>query len=547
MAIQCSSTSFPGVGTTERLPEDLFVVKINDNLIKVATTAQNALKSIPETVNITNVGAGTSHTFTATNQNAKAIIAIDNLIQSPIVSTAITSSLADQVFTTDDLIYFTGITSFFGGDLIQVGSEIMKIEGVGIGSTNAIRVRRPWLGTTLAGYGTGQVLTKVVGNYNIVDNTLNFVEAPFGNTPLGTATNPPDERDWTGISTGSSFQGRVFLRSGTINGTTDTYSKNYIFDDVSQNFTGITSVFTLTSNGSSVTGITSDSVLLINDIYQGRSAVQDYEIIEDVNAGISSIKFVGIGRTLGNDVGISSFPKGGVIVSVGSTEGFGYQPLVAAGGTAVVSAAGTIQSISIGNSGSGYRVGLQTVGVTIESMIMDKVSIGTATISNGGITTVSISNDQVFYAPRDISNVLYTAATGLTTVTTATAHGLTAEEEVVVSGIAFTCNYTGSGPVNVTNALYDNVTGIMTVTTATAHNLNTSGQRSDVILTGLAFTCGLDGGSSTHVYPRTTDPVYCGAKGLQSIVRLNLKLMLAYRQFQLSTKVEELHNLLYCT
>ena len=512
MAIQCSSTSFPGVGTTERLPEDLFVVKINDNLIKVATTAQNALKSIPETVNITNVGAGTSHTFTATNQNAKAIIAIDNLIQSPIVSTAVTSSLAGPVFTTDDLIYFTGITSFFGGDLIQVGSEIMKIEGVGIGSTNAIRVRRPWLGTTLAGYGTGQVLTKVVGNYNIVDNTLNFVEAPFGNTPLGTATNPPDERDWTGISTGSSFQGRVFLRSGTINGTTDTYSKNYIFDDVSQNFTGITSVFTLTSNGSSVTGITSDSVLLINDIYQGRSAVQDYEIIEDVNAGISSIKFVGIGRTLGNDVGISSFPKGGVIVSVGSTEGFGYQPLVAAGGTAVVSAAGTIQSISIGNSGSGYRVGLQTVGVTIESMIMDKVSIGTATISNGGITTVSISNDQVFYAPRDISNVLYTAATGLTTVTTATAHGLTAEEEVVVSGIAFTCNYTGSGPVNVTNALYDNVTGIMTVTTATAHNLNTSGQRSDVILTGLAFTCGLDGGSSTHVYPRTTDPVYCGAK-----------------------------------
>ena len=293
MAIHCASTSFPGVGTTERLPEDLFVVKINDNLIKVATTAQNALKSVPETVNITNVGAGTSHAFTATNQNAKAIIAIDNLIQSPIVSTAVTSSLAGPVFTTDDLIYFTGITSFFGGDLVQIGSEIMKIEGVGIGSTNAIRVRRPWLGTTLAGYGTGEVLTKVVGNYNIVDNTLNFVEAPFGNTPLGTATNPPDERDWTGISTGSSFQGRVFLRSGVTNGTTDTYSKNYIFDDISQNFTGITSVFTLTSNGSSVTGITSDSVLLINDIYQGRSAVEDYEIIEDVSAGISSIKFVG--------------------------------------------------------------------------------------------------------------------------------------------------------------------------------------------------------------------------------------------------------------
>ena len=52
----------------------------------------------------------------------------------------------------------------------------------------------------------------------------------------------------------------------------------------------------------------------------------------------------------------------------------------------------------------------------------------------------------------------------------------------------------------------------MTVTTSSAHNLSTTGQKSDVILTGLAFTCGLDGGSSTHVYPRTTDPAYCGAK-----------------------------------
>ena len=50
-----------------------------------------------------------------------------------------------------------------------------------------------------------EVLTKVVGNYNIVDNTLNFVEAPFGNTPL-VLRQIPDERDWTGISTGSSFQ-----------------------------------------------------------------------------------------------------------------------------------------------------------------------------------------------------------------------------------------------------------------------------------------------------------------------------------------------------
>ena len=42
-------------------------------------------------------------------------------------------------------------------------------------------------GTALAGYGTGTVVTKVDGNYNIVDNTLNFVEAPYGNVPLSTS------------------------------------------------------------------------------------------------------------------------------------------------------------------------------------------------------------------------------------------------------------------------------------------------------------------------------------------------------------------------
>ena len=78
----------------------------------------------------------------------------------------------------------------------------MVIEGVGIGSTNSIRVRRSWLGTALAGYSTGNLVTKVIGNYNIVDNTLNFVEAPYGNTPLGTSTNPPDERDWVGTTGG---------------------------------------------------------------------------------------------------------------------------------------------------------------------------------------------------------------------------------------------------------------------------------------------------------------------------------------------------------
>jgi hypothetical protein len=40
----------------------------------------------------------------------------------------------------------------------------MKIESVGVGSTNAIRVQRPWLGTNVSGYSTGAIVTKVTGS-----------------------------------------------------------------------------------------------------------------------------------------------------------------------------------------------------------------------------------------------------------------------------------------------------------------------------------------------------------------------------------------------
>ena len=177
-AVGIATTTFVGAANTTFLPgENLFAVKIDDNTIKIASSAENALKSIPQVVELESVGIGTSHRFISTNQNAKVIVAIDNVIQSPVVSTAVTSHLANQMLDTDNILTFSGITSFFGSDLIKIGDEIMKIEGVGIGSTNFIRVRREWLGTKIGTAGTGDLITKVDGNYNIVDNHLNFVEA----------------------------------------------------------------------------------------------------------------------------------------------------------------------------------------------------------------------------------------------------------------------------------------------------------------------------------------------------------------------------------
>lgn len=408
-SIGIATTTISGIGLTDKLPSTLYIVKVNENKVKVSASATDSLLSIPNVLDLTSVGIGTTHSLTAFNQNSKVLVSLDNIIQSPIVATPQTTTLADQVFTTDDLIYFTGITSFFGGDLVRVGNEIMTIQSVGVGSTNAIRVRRSWLGTNIAGYSTGELVTKVKGSYNIVDNTLNFVEAPYGNIPIGTITNPPDERDWLGISTGSKFHGRSFMRSGVPNTTNETYYKNYIFDDVSNEFDGTERTFTLKSEGSDVTGISNENgIILINDVFQGPGALLDYTLSE--SAGITSISFTGTASSVSYDVNTSNLPTGGIIISVGSSEGFGYQPLVAAGGTSIVSVAGTISSISIGNSGSGYRAGIQTVRVGVQTSDLNGFYIeyiGTADVSDGHIVSIGITNPGIGYTTSNPPEVVF--------------------------------------------------------------------------------------------------------------------------------------------
>ena len=452
-------TNFPVAGvTTNLLPSTgVFVVKVNDNTIKLSRSAEASLRSVPEVLDLTSTGVGSGHTFTATNQNPKVLVAIDNLIQSPIVSTAITTTLDADAVSTDNTVDFTGITSFFGGDLFKVGDEIMKIEGVGIGTTNRIAVRRGWMGTNIqSGLSTGDLVTKVVGNYNIVGNTLNFSEAPYGNIPVGSPTNPPDQRDYVGITTSSTFQGRSFMRTAQPNTANETYYKNNVFDDLSDQFNGIENEFTLKSNGSNITGINNEgAIILVNDIFQVFGGANNFTLSE--STGITSISFVGNARTITDDVGISSFPKGGIIISVGSSEGFGYQPLVAAGGTAIVSSAGTISAISIGNSGSGYRSGIQTVNVSVGSSDLSTpniVAIGTATISNGNITSVVITNPGSGYTTTNPPFVVFDSPLSYTNlpldyVSGTTGLGTAATIDVVVgqgsSIIDFEINNTGYG------------------------------------------------------------------------------------------------------
>ena len=119
-----------------------------------------------------------------------------------------------------------------------------------------------------------------------------------------------------------------------------------------QNSLMVQNNFTIKSQNANIAGIANEGILaLVNDIFQTVGNENNYELIE--SSGITTVSFVGTARDLTRDVGISTLPRGGMILSVGSTTGFGYQPLIGAGGTAVVSGLGTISSVSIGNSGSG--------------------------------------------------------------------------------------------------------------------------------------------------------------------------------------------------
>ena len=61
--------------------------------------------------------------------------------------------------------------------------KIIAVENAGISS--AIRVHRNWMGTKIAAHANHDVVEKMTGNYNIIDNTLNFAAAPKGGARQG--------------------------------------------------------------------------------------------------------------------------------------------------------------------------------------------------------------------------------------------------------------------------------------------------------------------------------------------------------------------------
>ncbi len=483
-SIQIQETDFGvGIGTTTLLPSQFFVIKQDNQKVRVATSATNSLLFNPIGVGLTGVGIGSTHIFRSIEPNNRCLITVNGTIQSPMVGTAVTTALSAGVGIGSTTINVVGVTSIFSGDLLRVNDEVMLV-AASDNINNTFTVRRAWMGSNEASHSSSDVLTRQSGNYSVVRNSIHFIEGPWGNIPvgLGTTAQNANDVDYAGLTTSSRFSGRIFLRSALSQAFTTSflpaYDNNFVYDDISNEFNGLTTSFTLKYKGNDIDNVfAKNTIILIDDIFQGpqrlgnvlTNIVGDYKL--EAGGGALELGFNGevTDPENHNDINVNKVPKGGVIVSVASEEGYGFQPLVGAGATALVSSTGTIESISIGNSGSGYRSGIQSVSVGIQTASFGAAnitSVGVATIIDGHVVGVAITNSKVFYAPREVSNIGYSSITGITTVTTTTPHNLQLGNEIQVVGAAFTCDY--YPPVDVTNAMYDTVTGIMTVSTGTS-------------------------------------------------------------------------------
>jgi hypothetical protein len=419
-------TLIPGIGVTDKLPRESYIVKVDDAKIKLAKSAEDALKILPNTFNFTSLGDQITNKIVSKRQNTRSLISIDNVIQSPIYWTGKSTTILQDIEIGDEIIYVEDEKIFSSGNIIQIDSEIMRVTSVGIGSTNSLTVRRNFLGSDLEEHDLGSLVKKIKGNYNIVDNQIYFASAPYGFTPNPSIDDPLDEQDYEGLQFRASFDGRVFIRSGIPLNDNDTYSDNYIFDDISEDFDGVNNQFTLKSNGNSISGISTsnNAIVLVNNIYQSPkglelSNVEGTYFLNDTENDVT-INFVGTALSNPSDINTSSIPYGGTIVSVGSTEGFGYQPLISAGGTAIVSTSGTISNIVIENIGSGYRSGIQTninVGVKTYSLGVPNIEfIGVASISNGSVSNILISNPGSGYTSDNPPEVVFDYPSGYSNI-----------------------------------------------------------------------------------------------------------------------------------
>lgn len=168
-----------GVGAATTLPSEVFAIKVNENTFKLAATKALALSA--DAIGITTVGIGSTHTFQAEKQNTKCIISVDNIIQSPMYQKHGVTTTLDSIANKD--VVLTDASIFERFDIFKINDEVMRIRLTNVGGDpNKVTVDRAWMGTTKQSHSNGDTVQAMLGDYNIIDNEITFVDVPFGGT-----------------------------------------------------------------------------------------------------------------------------------------------------------------------------------------------------------------------------------------------------------------------------------------------------------------------------------------------------------------------------
>ena len=579
-------STFVGVGSTAMtdsggtaIPSTVYAIKVDDDSFKIATSRSNA--EAGTNVSFGSSGEGNAHELSMVKSNEKSVITIDGIPQYPLIYTKVAHTLSGniggQIGKGTTIFSLSGIGTINPEDILRINDEYVKVDNVGLGTTavgpitgvgasTLIQVERGVVGSTAIIHSDTSTVRVYKGSYNIVGKNLNFIEPPTGNPAI-----TKDESNLDPLR--SDFTGRVFLRSN--------YDTNQIYDDISDQFTGIGRTFTLTVGGANTAGIGStggNGILFINGIFQTPTTVNNplnnYDLDDgDQIAGVTTVTFTGIATNDGStdggeiyastsDVNINQLPRGGVIVSLGSSGGLGYAPLVGSkvrptfdvngSITSVVGFATTGSALSISTASYDNTTGLMTVTTVKEhGFVLGETNEVTmvglhfaCAAAHAGVTT-TIFPDTVNNRPFSILGIssinTFTADVGVSTIphnyvgqgTVFSWYGDSTYgqgyNDVISIGVAVTDKgydhrfisadsdsilVAGVGALTPTDAFYESHSGRL-ILTINNHNLTTS----NVIGIGtrsLLFTCSRDNHLTSHKYPRAGatpsssigDPIY---------------------------------------
>ena len=548
------NTTFVGVGSTPMqykgvsggigsLTSPVYAVFNDSNSFFISTTKSGTA------VTFTSLGEGNSHEFNMAKSNEKSLFIIDDVAQYPLIRTDVThtldGNLSSEVGITTNIIHLSGISTLSSSDILKIDDEFVEIVNVGFATTgggavgasgtfNTVQVNRSFVGSSATTHSDGTTVTRFKGSYHISGRDLVFTRPPRGDL-----SRSKDINDLP-IPT-SKFSGRVYLRNN--------YDANVIFDDVSDQFTGIKSDFILKVGGANTVGLGTtggSGILFINGVFQSPSTEfnpgKNFKILESGSGatGLSTVLFTGITSANGqsiisNNINLNELPRGGVPISIGNTvNGLGYAPLVGANVKALFNSSGEITSVvGTAYSASDLTVidadynevtGIMTVTTLREHpfnnrndfVLLSGIGFNPAlSIRDNSIEVISIASTNVFRVSIGKSTTSHTYTSGgsaypsYPSLTFGSGYNSQVSIGVTVVDPGYEHRFISADPNSIsgsltpTDASYDPVTGILRLTVP-SHGLNNSSTIT-IATGGISFSCSKDNFKTVHAYPRSTD------------------------------------------